>query len=70
MMTSLFDFRVSNSGILISLISREQFHMKIKNKYCMERKKRRSGSNKMILIQSNISISMILVHSNVSKTTH
>ena len=36
--------------------------MKIKNKYCMERKKGRSGSNQMILIHSNIGISVILVH--------
>ena len=33
----------------------------------MERKKGRSGSNRMILVHSNVSNQMILIHSNVRK---
>ena len=40
--------------------------MKIKNRHCMERKKRRSGCNRMILIPSNVSNRVILIHSNLS----
>ena len=37
--------------------------MKRKNKHCMERKKKGcSGSNRMILIHSNVSNRMILLH--------
>ena len=43
------------------------FHMRRKNKHCLERKKRRSGSNRT-LIHSNVSNRMILIHSNVSKS--
>ena len=35
---------------------------------CMERKKGRSGSNRMILIHSSVSYQMMLIHSNVSKS--
>ena len=41
--------------------------MERKNKHCMERRKGRSGSNRMILIHSNVSNQMTLIHSNVSK---
>ena len=41
--------------------------MERKNKHCMERKKGRSGSNRMILIHSNVSNQMMLTHSNVCK---
>ena len=41
------------------------FHMRRKN--CLETKKRRSGSNR-ILFHSNVSNRMILIHSNVSKS--
>ena len=42
--------------------------MKRKNKHCMERKKGRSGSNRMILINSNVNNRKILIHSNGSKS--
>ena len=41
--------------------------MERKNKHCMERKKGRSGSNRMILIHLNVNNRMILIHLNVSK---
>ena len=41
--------------------------MERKSKHCLERKKWRSRSNRMILIHSNVSTQMMLVHSNVSK---
>ena len=48
--------------------------MERKIKYCMERKEGYSGSNRMILIHSNISNQTMLIYSSVSKflkrTTH
>ena len=41
--------------------------MERKNKHCMERRKGRSGSNRMILIYSNKINQTMLIHSNVSK---
>ena len=44
-----------------------KFNMKRKIKHCMEGKKGRSGSNRMILVHLNVSNPIILIHLNVNK---
>ena len=41
--------------------------MERQHKHCMERKKRRSGSNPLRFIHLNVSNQMMLTHSNAGK---